>query len=75
VVISVFGALLGVVVGSGMGAAVARALDEEGITRLAVPWSDLGVYLVLAGAVGVVAAVLPAVRAARTDVLRAIAYE
>jgi putative ABC transport system permease protein len=75
VVISVFGALLGVVVGSGMGAAVARALDEEGITRLAVPWSDLGVYLVLAGAVGVVAAVLPAVRAARTDVLGAIAYE
>jgi putative ABC transport system permease protein len=75
VVISVFGALLGVVVGSGMGAAVARALDEEGITRLAVPWSDLGVYLVLAGVVGVVAAVLPAVRAARTDVLGAIAYE
>jgi putative ABC transport system permease protein len=75
VVISLFGALLGIVVGSVLGAAVVRALRDEGITQLAVPWSDLGVYLLLAALVGVVAAVLPAIRAARTDVLRAIAYE
>lgn len=75
VVISVFGALLGLVVGSGLGAAVVAALEEEGITQLALPWSDMGTYLLLAGVVGVVAAVLPAARAARTDVLTAIAYE
>ena len=32
-------------------------------------------FLVLAGIIGVVAAVLPAIRAARINVLRAIAYD
>jgi putative ABC transport system permease protein len=75
VVISVFGALLGVAVGTGLGAAAVQALRGEGITELALPWADMGMYLVLAALVGVVAAVLPAVRAARTNVLTAIAYE
>jgi putative ABC transport system permease protein len=75
VVISVFGALLGLVVGVGLGAAVVRALRSEGITDLSLPWSQMITYLILAGVVGVVAAVLPAIRAARTNVLQAIAYE
>jgi putative ABC transport system permease protein len=75
VVISVFGALLGLAVGTGLGAAVVRALKDEGITTLALPWSQMAMYLALAGVVGVVAAVLPAIRAARTDVLGAIAHE
>ena len=75
VVISVFGALLGLAVGSGLGAAVVRALKSDGITELVLPWQQMGVYLVLAGVVGVVAAVLPAIRAARLNVLSAIAHE
>jgi putative ABC transport system permease protein len=75
VVISVFGALLGLAVGSGLGAAVVRALKNEGFTDLAFPWQQMATYLVLAGLVGVVAAVLPAIRAARTNVLAAIAHE
>ena len=75
VVISVFGALLGVAVGTGLGAAVVRALREEGINDLVLPWTEMGVFLGLAAVVGVVAAVLPAIRAARLDVLRAIAHE
>jgi putative ABC transport system permease protein len=75
VVISVFGALLGLAVGSGLGAAVVRALKSEGITSLALPWSQMGTYLVLAAVVGVVAAVLPAIRGARINVLNAIAHE
>jgi len=74
-VISVFGALLGVAVGTGLGTAVVRALHDEGFTDLAFPWSQMALYLVLAALVGVVAAVLPAIRAARVDVLNAIAYE
>jgi len=74
-VISVFGALLGVAVGTGLGTAVVRALRDEGFTDLAFPWSQMALYLVLAALVGVVAAVLPAIRAARVDVLNAIAYE
>jgi putative ABC transport system permease protein len=75
VVISVFGALLGLAVGSGLGAAVVRALHDEGFTALALPWSQMATYLVLAGLVGVIAAVLPAIRAARINVLAAIAHE
>ncbi|MFD0783847.1 ABC transporter permease, partial [Micromonospora azadirachtae] len=61
VVISVFGALLGVVVGTGLGAAVVEALKDEGITDLVLPWTQILVALGLAAVVGVVAAVLPAV--------------
>jgi putative ABC transport system permease protein len=75
VVISVFGALMGIVVGSGLGAAVVRALKDQGFTTLAFPWTQMAVYLVLAAIVGVAAAVLPAIRAARVNVLAAIAYE
>ena len=75
VVISVFGALLGVVVGAGLGAAVVRALDGEGITDLVLPWTNMGLYLGLAAVVGVLAAVLPSIKAARLNVLAAIAHE
>jgi len=75
VVISVFGALLGVAVGAGLGSAVVQALNGEGITELVLPWTRMGMYLVLAGFVGVIAALLPAIRAARLNVLGAIAHE
>jgi putative ABC transport system permease protein len=75
VVISVFGALLGLAVGTGLGAAVVRALKDEGFTNLALPWRQMVVYLLLAAVAGVLAAVLPAIRAARINVLGAIAYE
>ncbi|GIJ78921.1 putative ABC transport system permease protein [Micromonospora phaseoli] len=75
VVISVFGALLGVAVGAGLGAAVVEALRDEGITTLVLPWGQMGVFLGLAALIGVVAAVLPAIRAARINVLGAIAHD
>jgi putative ABC transport system permease protein len=75
VVISVFGALLGVVVGAGLGAAVVRALNDDGITDLMLPWANMGLYLGLAALVGVLAAVLPSIRAARLNVLAAIAHD
>ncbi|MFC6018455.1 ABC transporter permease [Plantactinospora solaniradicis] len=75
VLISTFGALLGVVVGTGIGAAVVRALADEGVDRLALPWTFMATYLLAGAVIGVVAAILPAVRAARLDVLRALAYE
>ncbi|HEX7744018.1 MAG TPA: FtsX-like permease family protein, partial [Micromonosporaceae bacterium] len=75
VVISVFGALLGVAVGTGLGAAVVRALRDEGVTDLTLPWSQMGVYIGLSAVIGVVAAVLPSIRAARLNVLAAIAHE
>lgn len=75
VVISVFGALLGVVVGVGFGWAVQSALADQGIDVLAIPAVRLGGYLLAAAVVGVLAAIWPARRAARMDILRAIATQ
>jgi putative ABC transport system permease protein len=75
VVIAVFGALLGVAVGAGMGSAVARALKDDGITQIVLPWDRMATYLALAALVGVIAAVVPAIRAARLNVLSAIAHD
>ncbi|MEJ3750464.1 ABC transporter permease [Actinomycetes bacterium KLBMP 9797] len=75
IVISMFGAILGVAVGSGLGASVVRALRDQGISDLVLPWSQMVLFVVLAAVVGVVAALLPSIRAARVNVLRAIAHE
>jgi putative ABC transport system permease protein len=73
--IAVFGALLGVVVGSALGTAVAAAIPDDLISTLSVPWRSMAIFLALAVVIGLAAAIIPAVRAARTDALRAIAYE
>jgi putative ABC transport system permease protein len=75
VVISVFGALLGVAVGVAMGAATTQGLRDQGFTTIGVPWAQIVVYLALGAVVGVIASVVPAIRAARLNVLNAIAYE
>jgi putative ABC transport system permease protein len=75
VVISVFGGLLGLLVGLALGSAIVRALADRGVPELAVPWLGSLTFLVLAVGIGLVAAIGPAVRAARLDLLRAIAHE
>lgn len=75
VVISVFGALLGLGIGVGFGVALQRALADDGIAVLAVPVTSLLVFLGLSAVVGVLAALWPARRAARIDVLRAVTTE
>lgn len=72
VLISLLGAGLGVAAGLLFGVAVQRAMVEEGLIELAVPWAQLGVFLVVAAVVGVLAALWPAVRASRVDILDAI---
>ncbi|MGA8210829.1 MAG: FtsX-like permease family protein [Nocardioidaceae bacterium] len=75
VVVAVLGAVLGVLLGLAFGVALQRAIADQGVDVLAVPWGQLGVFVLLAGGAGVLAAVLPARRAARLDVLRAIGTE
>jgi ABC-type antimicrobial peptide transport system permease subunit len=74
-VIAVYGALLGVVVGVGFGAALQQASSSSGIDVLEIPWVNLMVFVVLAALVGVLAALWPARRAAKLDVLQAITTE
>jgi putative ABC transport system permease protein len=75
VVISVFGALLGLVLGVAFGAALRRSLESDGFSTLSIPVAQLVAYLAGAALIGVVAAVWPAWRASRLNVLNAIAFE
>ena len=74
VITAVFGALLGLVLGIFFGFVVIQALESEGIT-FSLPIGQIVSLLIFAMVVGVVAAIFPARRASRLDVLRAIAYE
>ncbi|MEU8774622.1 FtsX-like permease family protein [Streptomyces sp. NPDC048606] len=75
VVIALFGALLGLGLGMGWGATAQQLLALEGLKVLEIPWPTiLGVF---AGSalVGLFAALVPAFRAGRMNVLNAIASE
>jgi putative ABC transport system permease protein len=72
VVISLYGALLGVVVGLAFGYALVSSLHDQGITEFAVPYTRIVVVLVVAALGGVIAAALPARRAAKLNVLEAV---
>ena len=66
---------MGLVVGVLFGWAMQRALSNVGIDRFAVPVGQLLLTLVVAVVIGLLAAIWPARRAARLNVLEAIAYE
>lgn len=73
VLIALFGATLGLVLGVAFGTSLVSVMDGQGISELAVPTVRLGGLVVIAGVVGVLAAVWPARRASRMPVLEAIA--
>jgi len=70
---TVYGALLGVVLGLGLGWAFLTVLEAKGLTTIAVPWPLIGTVLAGSFLVGLIAAVWPAGRAAKTPPLDAIA--
>ncbi len=72
IAIAVLGAVLGVVMGVVFGVVLQRAVAGQGIEVLSIPAGRLALFVLLAAVVGVLAAVLPARRAARLDVLRAV---
>ncbi|KAA0942384.1 ABC transporter permease [Streptomyces apricus] len=75
VVIAVFGAVLGLVLGLVWGVCVQQVLALQGMKAFAVPWTTLVAVVVGSAVVGIVAALLPALRASRMNVLAAIAHE
>lgn len=74
-IIAVFGTVMGVVVGSAFGWALISTLRDEGFTETVLPWPQIVAFVIVAAFAGLLAAVLPARRAARLDVLDAIAFE
>jgi putative ABC transport system permease protein len=75
VLMALLGAVTGVLLGSLAGVALSRSLADSGITSISVPVGTLVAYLLVAALVGVLAAIGPARRASRIDVLRAITVE
>ncbi|MGY6020237.1 ABC transporter permease [Streptomyces spinosirectus] len=75
VVIALFGALLGLGLGMGWGATAQKLLALEGLKVLEVPWPTLIAVFLGSAFVGLVAALIPAFRAGRMNVLNAIATE
>jgi putative ABC transport system permease protein len=74
-VMSLFGALEGLVLGVLFGWAIVAAMHSQGVTNLVFPITQLLVVAVLAGLAGVVAAIAPSRRAARLNVLQAVTTE
>jgi putative ABC transport system permease protein len=74
VITALIGAALGLPLGVFLAALVTRALQEFDV-RFSIPWGQLVFFAVVAVIVGVIAAIMPARRAAKLDPLRALQYE
>ncbi|WP_419911505.1 ABC transporter permease [Candidatus Poriferisodalis sp.] len=74
-IVATFGGVMGVVVGTVLGVAGSLATPDSFITTVDVPYATLVIYIAVAGLAGLLAALLPARRAGRMNILDAIAHE
>jgi putative ABC transport system permease protein len=74
VITALIGAILGAALGIFFAIVVSRPIADEGFI-LKIPFGSIVVFLVFAALAGVLAAIPPARRASRLDVLEALAYE
>ncbi|MGL4305830.1 MAG: ABC transporter permease [Mycobacteriaceae bacterium] len=70
--IAIFGALTGLAMGLLFGSTLVRTLANDGLKTLSIPWGQVLVVLVCSAGVGILAALWPAVRAAKISPLEAI---
>jgi putative ABC transport system permease protein len=74
IITALIGAAIGLPLGIFLAALVNRALSEYDV-RFAIPWGQLFVLTIVAIVIGILAAIMPARRAAKLNPLEAIAYE
>ena len=74
-IIALFGTGLGLMIGIFFGWTIVSALAAQGFSEFVVPTTSLAIVTGIAAVAGVAAAALPARRAARMDVLGAIATQ
>ncbi|CAB5023061.1 unannotated protein [freshwater metagenome] len=72
---SIYGATVGVLMGLVLGYVVILALRDQGLTHYSIPVSAIAWIITLAFVAGVIAAVVPAWRATRMNILAAIAAD
>ena len=75
VILAVFGAVIGIVVGRCWASRSVSSLHSQGITDTVVPWSSLVIFLILAALLGLLAASWPARGRPASTSLAAIAAE
>lgn len=75
VMITTVGSAMGIALGIGFGVVIRRGASADGLTELGIPWLQILAFLVVAILIGMSAALFPARRAARQDVLAAISTE
>jgi putative ABC transport system permease protein len=73
--IAIFGAVVGIALGTGLGVALVSSLRSKGITVTVVPVTSMLVFLVISAILGLAASAWPARRAATLNVLTAIATD
>jgi putative ABC transport system permease protein len=74
IITALIGAALGLPLGIFLAALVTQALQEFDV-RFEIPWGQLVAFAIVAVIVGMIAAIMPARRAAKLNVLRALQYE
>jgi putative ABC transport system permease protein len=72
VITSLYGAVSGVVLGIGMGVLLIGVLSDDGVSAFTLPVGGTITILVISFVIGVLAAIYPAWRATRTDIMQAI---
>ncbi len=73
IIISVFGGVLGILLGVVFGITIVSILPNDFISVLEIPWRTLVIYLIIAAVAGMLSSFFPARRASRLKVLDAIA--
>lgn len=71
--IAIFGAVVGALLGVILGWAFVQVMKNEGLQVVDIPWSNVVIMLIASAFVGVLASLWPAMKAARTSPLEAIA--
>jgi putative ABC transport system permease protein len=74
IITALIGGALGIAVGVFLAVLTTQALSDEGVV-LAIPWTTITVFVIATIAAGVLAAILPARRASRLNILEALQYE
>ena len=74
IVTALIGAALGILVGLFLAVLTTQALSDEGVV-LAIPWTTIGIFVIATIVAGMLAAILPARRASRLNILKALQYE
>jgi putative ABC transport system permease protein len=74
-IISIFGAVLGTSLGVFFAWSLIKALEEDGFSNFTVSISQTFTWIGISIIAGVIAAILPAIKASRQNILEAISYE